>query len=60
MSAYREGLESGDFDLVVRRNIFRDDEAPIASVTFVAERLRDVAAEIDAVPLDDMLRGRIA
>ena len=60
LSAYREALGSGDLSQVVRRNIFRDDAAPDASVAFVEARLRGVAAQIDTVPLTALLAGRIA
>lgn len=64
LTAYREALDGGgmgpDMGTVVRRNIFRDDAAPDAQVAIVADRLRDVAREIDAVPLDALLGGRIS
>lgn len=61
LTAYRDALAGGgDMSLVVRRNIFRDDAAPDAPVAFVADRLSELAREIDAVPLDALLAGRIA
>ncbi len=60
LTAYRDALGSGDMVQVVRRNIFRDNAAPNAHVAFVADRLHDVAREVDAVPLDALLAGRIA
>lgn len=61
LTAYREALRSGgDLDAALARNLYRGDVVEKAAAELVAERLREVHARLAALPLDALLRGRLA
>ena len=60
LTAYREALLGGaELAQVVRRNIFRDEAEDQRHVAFVENGMRALAARIDAVPVAELLGGRI-
>lgn len=61
ISTFKDGL-AGRIDLapVIARNLFRDEAADGAQVSAVEILFRAAATRIDAVPLDELLKGRVA
>jgi cytochrome b pre-mRNA-processing protein 3 len=58
--AYRTALEgSGDLPAALVRNLYRGVEPTRAALAFAAERLRALHASLAAVPLDEILAGRL-
>ena len=60
ISAFKAGLVDGVLGPAIARNIFRDSEADAAQLAAVETLFRALKARIDAVPLPDLLAGRIA
>lgn len=60
LTVYRDALAGeADMPTVVRRNIFRDEAADAGHVASVERDLRALDARIGAVPLAELLAGRI-
>lgn len=60
ISAFKAGIADGVLGPAIARNIFRDPEADAAQLAAVEALFRALKARIDAVPLPDLLAGRIA
>ncbi len=61
LSAFRAEIEEGgDFTRAVTRNIFRDSPPSEAAIGFVSSRLNRFHRNLEAVPTDQILAGRIA
>ena len=60
ISAFKAGIADGVLGPAITRNIFRNPEADGSQVAAVEALFRALKARIDAVPLPDLLAGRIA
>ena len=59
MDAYRAGLDGGELDAALIRNLFRTEDPGKAARTAAAAGLRDFWARLGATPLDALLAGQI-
>ena len=59
ISAFKAGLADGELAPAIARNIFRNPEADGAQVAAVEALFRACKGRIDAVPLPELLAGRI-
>jgi cytochrome b pre-mRNA-processing protein 3 len=61
IAAWREGLApGGDLAGALARNVHRDPAAPAAAQAVLETDMRALASRLLALPLDDVLAGRIA
>ncbi len=61
LSAFRAEIEEdGDFTGAVTRNIFRASPPSDAAIGFVSSRLKIFHRDLEAVPADDILAGKLA
>ncbi len=59
MDAYRAGLDGGDLEAALIRNLYRTEDPGKKPLAFTAARLRDLWARLCATPLDALLAGTI-
>lgn len=59
MDAYRAGLDGGDLDAALIRNLFRTEHPGQEKLAQASHRLRDFWARLCATPLDALLAGQI-
>ncbi|MFM7029350.1 MAG: ubiquinol-cytochrome C chaperone family protein [Chakrabartia sp.] len=59
LEAYRAGLDGGDLDAALVRNLFRTDHPGDAALAAASTRLRDYWARLCASPLEALLAGQI-
>ncbi len=60
LGAFREALAgTGDFDSVVRRNVFREAPPDDAALAFVAGRLRSFNARLGGAGLEQLVAGEL-
>lgn len=59
MAAYRDGLNVGDLESALIRNLFRTDHPGQAALDAASAQLRDYWARLCATPLDALLAGQI-
>lgn len=60
LGAYRAGLAGGDLDGAIVRNIFRGETPAPGALAHVRQRLRALAAGLDATATEAVLAGRLA
>lgn len=59
MEAYKQGLESGDLDAALIRNLYRTENPGSAALAFASRQLHDLWARLCATPLDALLAGTL-
>ena len=60
MEAYRAGLEDGDLEPALVRNLYRTEHPGSSALAFTAAQMRDLWARLCATPLDALMTGSIA
>jgi cytochrome b pre-mRNA-processing protein 3 len=60
MEAYKNGLDGGDLEAALVRNLYRTENPGPDALAFTAHQLRDLWARLCASPLDALLAGTIA
>ena len=59
LTAFRGEIESsGDFKAIVAKNIFHDAPPNPDAVDYVSRRLRELHGKLEALPWQDILKGR--
>ncbi|WP_425228597.1 ubiquinol-cytochrome C chaperone family protein [Sphingomonas sp.] len=59
LGAYRDGWAAGDIGPALRRNLYRAGEPEAKAVAHVATALGALRADLAALPLDALLKGRL-
>ena len=57
LGAYRDGLADGGFEEALVRNLYRGTPPDPAALAHVADRLRQLRADLTSLPIDQLLTG---